>query len=73
MYFGGGGPASNSMGSNMNHIQAFYPQGHPLSHVPMQNQNHFGPSGEQQQQHELMNFQNHQHLQNHQQHFNRLQ
>ena len=70
MYFGGGAHDSNAMASNMNQIQAFYPQGHPLSHMSMQNQNNFGLSSEQQPQHGMMNFQN---LQQHQQHFNRLQ
>lgn len=70
MYFGGGGQDSNSLSANMHHMPAFYPQGHPLSHLPMQNQSNFGASSEQHQ-HEMMSFQSHQHLQNHQQNYNR--
>lgn len=55
MYFGGSGQDSTTMGSSMQHIQAFYPQGHPLRHIAVPNQNNFGPSSEQQHA-DMMNF-----------------
>lgn len=67
MYFGD----SNAMASNMGHIP-FYPQGHPLSHIPLQGQNAFGSSGEQQE-NDVNHFQ--QNLQNphQQQNYTRMQ